>query len=131
MSIGNRIRKKREELKMTQQELANLTGYTSPTSIAKIEAGKIDVPSSKISLFAKHLNTSPAYLIGADLESIIDDYKLNEYEIAELKKVLNVNAALMFSGEPLTEEEKIDLETVLRDVFIKILIKRRGENEKI
>lgn len=38
MTIGERIKQRREELGLTQIELANMIGYSSKTTIAKIEA---------------------------------------------------------------------------------------------
>lgn len=49
------IRKIREQLGMSQEELAKKVGYKSRTSIAKIEAGKVDLSNSKIEEFAKAL----------------------------------------------------------------------------
>ena len=49
---------------MSQDDLAGLVGYTSRTSIAKIEGGKIDLPQSKVELFAHALHTTPAELLG-------------------------------------------------------------------
>lgn len=63
-TIGDRIKSKREELGMTQGELAQKVGYTSHSSIAKAESGAIDLPQSKIEAIAKALQTSPAYLLG-------------------------------------------------------------------
>ena len=63
-SIGERIKKLREGLSITQGELAEKAGYTSHSSIAKIESGSIDLPQSKIELIATALNTTPAYLMG-------------------------------------------------------------------
>lgn len=37
MSIGERIRQRRENLQMSQDELAQLLGYKSRSSVAKIE----------------------------------------------------------------------------------------------
>ena len=39
--IGKRIRRRREELGMTQEELADKLHYKSKTTIAKIENGTI------------------------------------------------------------------------------------------
>lgn len=62
--IGERIKTLRESLGLTQGELAEKAGYTSHSSIAKIESGSIDLPQSKIELIANALNTTPAYLMG-------------------------------------------------------------------
>ena len=64
LKVGERIRIKREELGITQDELAQLTGYKSRSSINKIEKGGNDLPQSKIVAFAKALNTTPSYLMG-------------------------------------------------------------------
>ena len=58
------IRMQRERLGLSQDELAGLVGYTSRTSIAKIEAGKIDLPQSKVEAFAHALHMTPAALLG-------------------------------------------------------------------
>ena len=62
--IGKRIRRRREELGMTQEELADKLHYKSKTTIAKIENGTNDIVQSKVVEFAKALRTSPAYLMG-------------------------------------------------------------------
>ena len=60
--IGKRIRSLREFNKLSQTELAIKVGYKDKTSIAKIEAGKVDLPQSKIFAFAKNLGTTPRTL---------------------------------------------------------------------
>ena len=67
--IGHRIKARREQLQMTQEELAKKIGYKSKTTITKIENGTNDIVQSKVCDFAKALNTTPAYLMGwEDLE---------------------------------------------------------------
>lgn len=75
-----RIRKRRLELKMTQDELAKKTGYKTRSSIAKIEKGLVDLSQSKLVEFAKALNTTPAYLMEWD------DEDKREFEIEQDKK---------------------------------------------
>lgn len=58
------IKHRREALNMSQDELAVAVGYTSRTSIAKVESGKIDIPQSKIEAFAKALHCTPSELMG-------------------------------------------------------------------
>lgn len=74
MKLYKRIRELREERHMSQEELALKTGYTSRTSIAKIEAGKIDLPQSKIVLFAEALDTTVSYLMGWEDKAPADEY---------------------------------------------------------
>ena len=64
MDLGKKIRERREELNLSQDELAKLLGYKSRSSINKIELGKNDITQHKIADFAKALQTTPAYLMG-------------------------------------------------------------------
>lgn len=65
MTIGSRIKQRRTSLKMTQQELGDLTGY-SKSGIAKIEASVNDIPRSKVRVFAEALRTSVGYILGIE-----------------------------------------------------------------
>lgn len=65
-SIGERIKKRREELGLSQDELARMIGYTSRSTINKIESGKIDIAQSKIEKFSIALNIPPVILMGWD-----------------------------------------------------------------
>ena len=62
--VGDKIRARREELGMTQDELAERMGYKSRSTITKIEKGVNDVTQSTLIKFAKALNTTPRYLLG-------------------------------------------------------------------
>lgn len=61
--IGERIKERREELNLSQEELAKRLGYKSRSSINKMELGIQDVPQRKIKEFAKALNCSIGYLL--------------------------------------------------------------------
>lgn len=63
MTIGERIRQRRLELNMTQDELAHKAGYKSRSSINKIELSR-DLPLRKIQAVAKALDTTPSELVG-------------------------------------------------------------------
>ena len=58
------IKLRRESLGLSQEELAIKVGYTSRSSIAKIENGDVDIPRSKIIAFAEALDCSPVELMG-------------------------------------------------------------------
>lgn len=66
METYENIKLLRKQLNMSQSELAKKTGYSDRSSIAKIEAGLVDLSESKITLFAKALYTTPAALMGID-----------------------------------------------------------------
>ena len=64
LKLYENIKRHRKAKKMTQDELARLTGYTDRSSIARIEKGEIDLPQSKIKQFAQALGTTPSQLMG-------------------------------------------------------------------
>lgn len=77
LELYSNIRKYRKELHMSQEELAKKTGYTDRSSIAKIEKGTVDLPQSKIILFAEALNVTPGELMG----SVEDDVQTSGQQI--------------------------------------------------
>lgn len=64
MEIGQIIKRRREELGISQEELALKAGYKSRSSINKIEVDGRGLPQSKIIAIANALRTTPAYLMG-------------------------------------------------------------------
>ena len=63
LDLYKNIKKRRLDLGLSQMGLVEKVGYTDRSSIAKIEAGKIDLPQSKIVEFADALRTSPGDLM--------------------------------------------------------------------
>ncbi|MGI6280158.1 MAG: helix-turn-helix domain-containing protein [Acutalibacteraceae bacterium] len=84
MELGNRVKARREELGLSQEELARKLGYKSRSSINKIELGVNDVSQSKIKYLADALQTTPAYLMGWSDEPQVE----NESEKDELAEYL-------------------------------------------
>lgn len=66
MTTSDRIRETREKRGLTQQQLAEMVGYTNRSSIAKVEKGMVDLSETKIAAFAKALNVTPAFLLGIE-----------------------------------------------------------------
>ena len=64
LELYKNIKKRREELKVTQQTLAEKIGYADKTMISKIENGLVDLPQTKIIAIAKALHTTPGALMG-------------------------------------------------------------------
>ena len=60
LALYKNIKKRRLELKMSQDQLAAMTGYKDRSSITKIEKGEVDLAESKIREFAKALKISSA-----------------------------------------------------------------------
>ena len=63
MSVGANIKKRRYELRMSQQDLADAMGYSTRSTIAKIESGENDVSQKKLQKFAAALDTTVEALI--------------------------------------------------------------------
>ena len=77
LELYQNIRNRRKELGMSQEELAKKVGYTSRSTIARIENGEIDLSRSKIVAIAKALKTTPAELMG--LEGTLEEDLAKEY----------------------------------------------------
>ncbi len=70
-TIYQRIRRRRQELGMSQEELAKKIGYSHKTAVCKIEAGQRKLKEDVIVKLASALDTTPSYLMGWDNE---EDY---------------------------------------------------------
>ena len=79
MKIGDRIKRRREELGLSQDELARRLGYKSRSSINKIERDAGGLPQTKIADIAKALQTTPSYIMGWH-----EEIKRNPAGMAEL-----------------------------------------------
>ena len=91
LELYKNIKKRRLELKMSQDTLAELTGYKDRSSIAKIEKGEVDISESKIREFAKALKISPQELMGWDEQerptTIAAHFDGDEYTEDELEEI--------------------------------------------
>lgn len=87
MTVGERIKQRRLELNLSQEELAKKVGYKSRSSINKIELAR-DLPLRKVELMAKALDTTPGYLMGwedpiepeGDRKEALNEYAKKLYE---------------------------------------------------
>lgn len=101
MKINERIKLLRESHGLSQEELANKVGYRDRSSIAKVEAGKVDLAQSKIQAFADAFNVTPAYLMGLE-----EDVPANALPLPDMSRVPRVGR--IACGEPITAEENIE-----------------------
>lgn len=74
MNEGMRIKARREELGMTQDELAKKLGYKSRSSINKIELGERKLTQSKIVAIAEALDVSPLYILGLEEMEPVEEH---------------------------------------------------------
>lgn len=79
LELYTNIRKRREELGLTQSQLADLAGYADKTMISKIEKGSIDLAQSKIVTIASALQTTPGKLMGWS-DSSVDQEPASAYD---------------------------------------------------
>ena len=87
--IHKNIKQIRLERGLSQEELAAKMGYTSRSTIAKIESGKNDIPQAKIKAFADALSTTPSRLMGLDDETLQPANDANTDKILKLANSLN------------------------------------------
>lgn len=99
MKLAEKVKYKRKELGMTQEELAHKLGYKSKVSISNIEMGR-PISQKIIVKLAEALQTTPSYLVGWDDEP--------KEEITRLLSALNES----------------EYQEVIN--FIKFLIAKRG-----
>ena len=93
MTLYDRIRTRREQLNMSQEELAKRLGYKSRSTIAKIESGENDITQSKIVAFAKALGVKPGYLMGwEDVPEPTSSLSLTQQEETHIKKYRQLDA---------------------------------------
>lgn len=66
LQVGSRIRNLRLQKRMSQDELAKACGYSTRSTINKIELGVNDLPLSKIKTIANALDTTVEEILGLD-----------------------------------------------------------------
>ncbi len=103
MSVGTNIKKRRYELQMSQQELADALGYKTRSTIAKIESGENDISQKKLQKFAEILDTSVSALIDDTSRFHINNnqnnmsliYKITNHSANDMQ---NRTAAIILAG---------------------------------
>lgn len=108
MTIGQRVKLRREELGLSQEELAKRIGYKSKTSINKIELDFRNLTQSKIKAIADALETTPSYIMGWDEEAAEAAKKAAPSE----EDSLNAEIIKLFTG--LTADQKKEALNYLR-----------------
>lgn len=92
MNIYERIRHRREQLDMSQEELASKIGYKDRTAVSKMENGQRQIKQSMIVKLAAALDTTPSYLMGWDKEddvATISDRLMTRYrELDDLDQAM-------------------------------------------
>ena len=101
--LSSRIRQRREQLGLSQDELAARMGYRSKSSITKLEKGINDLPRAKLEELAAALDTTPAWLMGlVDLPFPPPGFE----PLPEMVRVPLVGS--IACGTPITAEQNIE-----------------------
>ena len=101
--LSSRIRQRREQLSLSQEELAARMGYRSKSSITKLEKGINDLPRAKLEELAAALDTTPAWLMGlVDLPFPPPGFE----PLPEMVRVPLVGS--IACGTPITAEQNIE-----------------------
>ena len=114
IDLYRNIKQLREAKGLSQDELAKKTGYTSRSSIAKIEKGEVDLPRSKIVAFAEALDTTPAFLMGWEDDNktswqpaLTDkDEKELDKKVEDLLSAVDSDTGLMLDGQVMDDETR-------------------------
>lgn len=123
---------------MKATELSELTGINKST-ISQYLSKEYEPKRERIELFAKTLNVNEVWLTGYDVpmgidstdekDSLVEEYELNPDELKEYENIKMTTSTLMFNGRPASENDKIELEKILKEFFIKALLKKRADEE--
>ena len=101
--LSSRIRQRREQLGLSQEELAARMGYRSKSSITKLEKGINDLPRAKLEELAAALDTTPEWLMGlVDLPFPPPGFE----PLPEMVRVPLVGS--IACGTPITAEQNIE-----------------------
>ena len=123
---------------MKATKLSELTGINKST-ISQYLSKEYEPKRERIELFAKTLNVNEVWLTGYDVpmeinlsdknDSLIEKYELSPEELKEYENIKMTTSTLMFNGRPASENDKIELEKILKDFFVKALLKKRADEE--
>ena len=126
LELYKNIKRRRQQLKMTQTDLALKMGYADKSMIAKIEKGNVDLPQSKILAFANVLETTPGELMGWDYEAEPTETVDNIYKLDKIKLPLLGKVAC---GEPIyADEERESYVMVGTDIKADFCLQCQGDS---
>jgi len=134
--FAERLRMALNSRNMKATELSELSNINKST-ISQYLSKEYEPKRDRIELFAKILNVNEAWLIGYDIpmeknnqkDLIIDEYELSPDELKEYENIKMTTSTLMFNGRPASENDKMELERILKEFFVKALLKKRADEE--
>ena len=124
MTFSDKIKRSREVVGLTQQELADLVGVSNRT-IASYESGGASARRSTITKLARELKVSVRFLLEEECTDPLSDIEKDDY-VEEARRLygsagardvdtlLRDNAALFAGGELSQEEKDAFFQAVMR-----------------
>lgn len=104
------IKKRRKELNMSQQELAEAVGYKGKSMISQVENGQIDLPITMVKKFAEVLQVDAGDLMGWEEFDIVHDdnviFSKNERERRIIKMLQNSTPEIQSAVELLLKSSQ-------------------------
>ncbi|MCP1226002.1 helix-turn-helix domain-containing protein [Sebaldella sp. S0638] len=126
LKIGAKIQKKRNELSMPLEKLAQKLNI-SFAHMNRIERGTVDMPYKMIIPLCKALKISPSYLLGWEVHEDFDPVStLNKKEKFEYDKFME-DAVYYFNDETISNEDKKKLLDSLNNIFFDIILGKKGK----
>lgn len=97
MSIGEKLKKLREEQNLTLEEVGKRTGTTKQT-IGRYENGEIsNIPYDRIESLAKCFSVTPGYLMGWEDDSVITETANKDVALSNMNNKMKEYALKMAS----------------------------------
>ncbi|CAM3411095.1 helix-turn-helix domain-containing protein [Pseudostreptobacillus hongkongensis] len=130
--LGNLIKTRRMELGISQQQLSEMIGYNTKSSISYFENGQRTPGLDVLEKLAKALNVSLSYFFPNENKKInnVDVSDLSEFQLEQLNSYINANTTMFFDGYGKNTEEDIEeIKQTLTRAFIHIL-KKQGKLKK-
>lgn len=130
MTIADRIRNKRNELNLSQSDLAVRANYCDKTRISKIENSGNDISMKQVKRIAAALGVSTAYLMGWEEQARVFVQEVSEQtkSISNFLKTHTVDYNRLFD-ELLKQYEKEDVERAFK--FTTAFLRATPERQKI
>lgn len=134
--LGDKIRKYRKSIGMTQSELAEKVGYTNRSTLTHIEKGLIDIPTEKLHLIAQALGVSVSDLLEDNKKKAynepyhVDTSFLSSEEQQELKSLLDMNNIMFMKNGGLSENDEKALKLAITKAFLQAREEYNKKNKK-
>lgn len=135
----NRLKKLRQEKKLSQKELADYLGINEKT-ISRWENGESTIKSDKVKALADHFGVSVGYLLGFSSESsksVLNEFKEGEYsQIEEDRAKIGNDKLILYSTITDTQQfldrmqRNIDMDAIISKLPLPELMKLKNPKER-